>query len=179
MTIYNKIFKSKSKGICSFFSHTQDKIREESGFSLKGLMIFILLVAGLTFLTIHLIRPSYCSGRFKTAINGIAVDSFSKKDKEIQEEILTHAKELGIVIDAEDVSIQWGPRQESLEIKLAYSLPVDLGFYNYTRQFNYTLRKKLSYPQKRINQTDQRLQGSYNKMLDKARKAEEKLKDYE
>jgi len=107
------------------------------------------------------------------------VDSFSKKDQEIQEEILTRAKELGIVMDAEDISIHWGPRQESLEINLAYSLPVDLGFYNYDRQFNYTLQKKLSYPQKRINQTDQRLQGSYNKMLDKARKAEEKLEDYE
>lgn len=141
-------------------------------------MIFILFVAGLTFLTIHLIRPSYCSGRFKTAINGIAVDSFSKKDQDIQEEILARAKELGVVMDEEDVSINWGPKQESLEIKLAYSLPVDLGFYTYNRQFNYTLQKKLSYPQKRINQTNQKMQGSYNKMLDKARKAEEKLNDY-
>jgi hypothetical protein len=106
------------------------------------------------------------------------VDSFSKKDQDIQEEILARAKELGVVMDEEDVSINWGPRQESLEIKLAYSLPVDLGFYTYNRQFNYTLQKKLSYPQKRINQTNQKLQGSYNKMLDKARKAEEKLNDY-
>ena len=166
---------SIKKTISNVCHRIKSKFREDAGFSLKGFIFFILLVGLITFLSIHLIRPTYCSGRFKTAINTIAADGFMKCNRDIQEEILTQAEEIGVVLQDEDISINWGPRKETLEIKLDYTCPVDFYVYSYNREFSYTLTKKMSYPQKKINQTQEKLDGSFNKMKEKARKAQEKL----
>ncbi|MGA1842443.1 MAG: hypothetical protein ACMUIU_17640 [bacterium] len=168
-------FISGKKQISYVYNYLQNKIKEESGFTLKGFVLFILFVAFAAFLTIHLIRPSYCSGRFKTAINSIATDGFAKSNKEIREEIVDQAEEIGVVLDDEDILINGGLGSETLEIKLDYSFPVDLYLYQYNRQFSYTLTKKLSYPKKMIDRTEQKLKGSYNKMVEKARNAEQKF----
>jgi len=152
-------------------------IMEESGFSVKGCIIFILFVALSVFLAIHLIRPSYCSGRFKTEIEGIAIDGFSKSDGQIAEEIRSQAEKLGIVVGERDVAIYWGPGRESVNIKIDYSYPVDLLLYRYNRHYSYEIDKRLSYPKRMIDQTNKRLQGSQHRMLERARKAKEKLED--
>ena len=161
--------------ISTIFCQIRRKFKEDSGFSLKGLIFFILFVGLITFLAIHLIRPAYSSGRFKTAVNTIAADGFMKCNRDIQEEILTQAEEIGVFLEDEDISINWGPKKETLEIKLDYQCPVDFYIYSYNREFSYTLTKKMSYPQKRINRTEKKLDGSINKMKEKARRAQEKL----
>lgn len=122
-----------------------------------------------------MIRPSYCSGRFKTAVNTIATDGFAKSNQQIREEIIDQAEEIGVVLDDDNILINWGPSRETLEIKLDYSFPVDLFLYQYNRQFSYSYTRKLSYPKKMIDRTEQKLKGSYNKMVEKARDAEQKL----
>ena len=163
------------KTISTVFHRIRHPFIEESGFSLKGLIFFILFVGLITFIAIHLIRPVYCSGRFKTALNTIAADSFLKCNRDIQEEILNQAEKTGVFLEDENIAIHWGPQKESLEIKIDYTCPVDFYFYRYDRSFSYTLTKKMSYPQKRINRTSEKLDGSFNKMKEKARKAQEKL----
>ena len=160
------------------FNCLRGVIEKESGFSLNGFISFILFVALATFLTIHLIRPSYCSGRFKTAVDTIAIEGFAKSNQQIREEIFDQAEETGIELEEKNILINWGPSRETLEIKLDYSFPVDLFLYQYNRRFSYTLTKKLSCPIKTINRVDQKMKGSYNKMVEKARKAEQKL-DYD
>ena len=70
----------------------KNHIKNESGSSLISFFVFILLVSLITFVTIQMIRPAYCSGRFKTALNEIVADSFSKNDQQIMEEILSQAE---------------------------------------------------------------------------------------
>lgn len=152
-------------------------ITNESGFSLKGCIIFLLFVALSVFLAIHLIRPSYCSGRFKTEIDGITIEGFSKSDKEIVDEIRTQADKLGIIVEEQDVGIYWGPGRESVNIKIDYSYPVDLLIYRYNRQYSYEIDKRLSFPKRMIDRTNERLQGSHQRMLEKAQKAREKVED--
>ena len=166
---------SEKRELSRVFNYLQHKIKEESGFTLKGFVFLILFIALATFLSTHLIRPSYCSGRFQTAIDSIATDGFAKSNKEIREEIVDQAEEIGVVLDDEDIFINRGFGSETLEIKLDYSFPVDLYLYQYNRRFSYTLTKKLSYPKKMIDRTEQKLKGSYNKMVEKARKAEQKF----
>ena len=168
-------FKPIKKQIFNTLNELQHKLKEESGFSIKGFIVFILFVALVTFLTIHMIRPSYCSGRFKTAVNTIATDGFAKSNQQIREEIFDQAQEIGVVLDDEGISISRGANRETLELKLDYSFPVDFVFYQYNRQFSYSLTKKLSYPKKKIDQVERKMKGNYNKMVEKARKAEEKL----
>jgi hypothetical protein len=150
---------------------------KESGFSVKGCIVFILFVALSVFLAIHLIRPSYCSGRFKTAIEGIAMEGFSKNDGQITEEIREQAEKLGIAVEEGDVAIYWGPNRESVNIKIDYSFPVDLLLYRYDRQYSYEIDKRLSYPKRMIDRTNEKVQRSQNRMIERAKQAKEKLED--
>ena len=146
-------------------------MRSQAGFSLGGVIVFILLVAGGIYLVIQLIRPSQASGKFKTAIDGIALSGMNKTDGQIRRDIIGSAGEIGVFLDEDDILITWGPGREFLEITVEYSAPLDLWFFHHDRQFNYLARRELSRPKQIMNQVERSVGGSYNKMVERARQA--------
>ncbi|MDD5224014.1 MAG: hypothetical protein PHE84_08475 [bacterium] len=147
------------------------KIGKENGSALLGIAIFIAVAAVIVFVVIQMVRPTTKAGIFETGVEGITLEGMNKSDEQLQKEITAQATANGINLSDENIKIAWGPNRESLEITIDYSIPINLVAYKFDRMFNYYTKRELTFPKKILNQVDRSVHGSYDTMIDRARKA--------
>lgn len=145
--------------------------RSNSGISAVGAVVLAAVVAILIFALVQFVGSAQRSGRFRTAVKGIALDGIRKSSGEIQEEVLGRADEIGIVLGREDVAVSWGPARQYLEIEVFYSVPVDLKLCRFERELGFSHRRELSGAKKLMDQVERDVKQSYEKMMDRAREA--------
>jgi len=147
------------------------RISKEKGSALVGIVIVIAVAAAIIFVVVQMIRPTTQAGIFETGMEGITLEGMNKSDAQLQKEIADKAAANGINLSDDNIKIAWGPNREYLEVTIDYSIPINLGVYKFDRLFNYYTKRELSFPKKILNQVDRNVRGSYDTMVDRARKA--------
>jgi len=147
------------------------RIGKEKGSALVGIVIFVAVAAAIIFVVVQMLRPTTQAGKFETAVGDIALEGMNKSDAQLQKEIADQAVANDVNLSDDKIKIAWGPNRDYLEITIDYSIPINLGIYKFDRLFNYYTKRELSFPKKIFNQVDRNVRGSYDTMVDRARKA--------
>ncbi len=146
-------------------------IGKENGSALIGIIIFVAVAAAIIFVVVQMVGSSTQAGKFETAVGNITLEGMNKSDAQLEKEIADQAAANGVNLSDDIIKIAWGPNREYLEVSIDYSIPVNLGIYQFDRVYNYYTKRELSFPKKILNQVERSVRGSYDTMVDRARKA--------
>jgi len=146
-------------------------IGKENGSALIGIIIFVAVAAAIIFVVVQMVGSSTQAGKFETAVGNITLEGMNKSDAQLEKEIADQAAANGVSLSNDNIKIAWGPNREYLEVSIDYSIPVNLGIYQFDRVYNYYTKRELSFPKKILNQVERSVRGSYDTMVDRARKA--------
>lgn len=147
------------------------RIGKEKGSALTGIVIFVAVAAAIIFVVVQMVGSSTQAGKFETAVGDITLEGMNKSDAQLGKEISGEAEANGVNLNDDSIKIAWGPNRNYLEITIDYVIPVNLAVYQFDRVFNYYTKRELSYPKQILNQVERSVQGSYDTMVDRARKA--------
>lgn len=110
----------------------------ERGGSKASLVLTLLVLGVMAFVAIKIVPVYFANYEFQDSIESesrFALTGYPKKtEDDIRNDILNKAKELGI--PASKDAIQLAISNGSVEIGLDYTVPVDLGVYQFTLQFH-------------------------------------------
>ncbi len=113
--------------------------RRESGKIDFGLIIFILLLAGLIYFLFQYVPPKVNAMQFKDEMNKFNTDPDYKlrrlSEEQVQDILLQKAKDLKLPIEKKDIKVS--RIEQDFKIEVSFQVPIDLKIITIYQKYNF------------------------------------------
>jgi hypothetical protein len=113
--------------------------RRESGKIDFGLIIFILLLAGLIYFLFQYVPPKVNAMQFKEEMNKFNTDPDYKlrrfSEEQVQDMLLQKAKDLNLPIQKENIKVSRS--EQDFKIEVSFQIPIDLKIITIYQKYNF------------------------------------------